>query len=38
MNYSDLEMLVMTDMYENGYDPASREDIELYWEELLNGY
>lgn len=36
MNYSDLEMLVMTDMFENGYDPASITDVELYWEEMLD--
>jgi hypothetical protein len=34
---SDLELLVMADMYDNGYDPSSKEDIESYWKELLNG-
>jgi hypothetical protein len=34
---SDLEMLVEHDMYEHGYDPASIEDIEEYWEDMLNG-
>ena len=32
---SDLEFMVETDMIENGFNPYSEEDIELYWEELL---
>jgi hypothetical protein len=33
---SDLEMLVITDMYELGYDPKNPEDIKLYWEAMLS--
>ncbi len=33
--YSDLELLVMNDMYENGYDPSKKEDIIAYWAERL---
>ena len=38
MAFSDLELLVMADMYENGYDPASSDDINEYWEDQLNDY
>jgi len=34
---SDLELLVENDMYEQGYDPMSKDDIEEYWKDLLNG-
>jgi hypothetical protein len=34
---SDLEFMVQTDMIMCGYDPYSLIDIQLYWEELLNG-
>jgi len=37
MNHSDLEMLVMADMYEQGYDPASVDDIKEYWKDILDG-
>ena len=33
---SDLELLVIHDMYELGYDPANKEDINKYWEERLS--
>lgn len=36
MAFSDLEMLVMADMYDKGYDPAFPEDVEEYWKDLLN--
>lgn len=32
---SELELLVMTDMYDLGFDPKNPEDIKLYWEMLL---
>lgn len=35
---SDLEFMVETDMLEKGYNPYCDEDIELYWEEHLDGY
>lgn len=34
-NYSDLELLVMYDMYENGFDPANPTDVMNYWNERL---
>lgn len=34
---SDLELLVEFDMYEQGYDPASQNDVEEYWKDLLDG-
>ena len=37
MIFSDLEMLVMDDMYSLGYNPSNKEDIKLYWEMMLNG-
>jgi len=37
MFYSPLELLVIQDMEENGYDSSSIEDIEAYWEGKLNG-
>jgi len=33
---SDLELMVMVDMYANGYDPSNTEDVKKYWEERLN--
>lgn len=33
---SELEDLVSTDMYENGYDPSNQDDIKMYWEERLS--
>ena len=33
---SDLELMIINDMYINGYDPHNPEDIKLYWEERLN--
>ncbi len=33
--YSDLELLVMYDMYINGYDSSKKEDIIAYWSERL---
>jgi hypothetical protein len=38
MNFSDLEQMVMADMYEQGYNPAVLDEIEEYWEKYLNGY
>lgn len=35
MPFSDLELLVMADMYDNGYDPSDPEDVKLYWESIL---
>ena len=35
MNHSDLELLVMYDMYEMGLDPTNIEDVKLYWKEKL---
>jgi hypothetical protein len=37
MDFSDLELLVMNDMYELGYDPSLVADVNLYWETMLNG-
>ena len=34
--HSDLELEVMFDMYVNGYEPSSEEDIQSYWEERLS--
>jgi len=34
---SDLEFMIETDMIERGYNPYVQEEIELYWEEMLNG-
>lgn len=36
MIYSELELLIMGDMIENGYDPLSKEDIIRYWSERLD--
>lgn len=33
---SDLELMVMMDMYVNGYNPSNEEDVKKYWEERLN--
>mgnify|MGYP003348674826 CR=1 FL=1 len=35
--HSDLEFVVASDMIENGFNPYCKEDIELYWEERLDG-
>lgn len=32
---SDLEYLVMYDMYCHGYDPTNCEDVVAYWNERL---
>lgn len=29
--YSELELLVMKDMMENGYDPLNPEEVKEYW-------
>lgn len=34
---SELEYMIADDMIENGFNPYCKEDIELYWEERLNG-
>lgn len=34
-NYSYLELLVIYDMYENGFDPSNPEDVKDYWKEKL---
>ena len=34
-NMSELELLVINDMYELGYDYNNPEDVKLYWEMLL---
>jgi len=33
--HSELEYMVASDMIENGYNPYSKDDIELYWKERL---
>ena len=33
----ELEYMVATDMIESGFNPYSKEDIELYWKERLDG-
>lgn len=35
MMYSELEMHVVYDMEDNGFDPENKEDIETYWKERL---
>lgn len=35
VQYSDLELLVMKDMMDLGYDPLKIEDIKAYWELIL---
>jgi hypothetical protein len=35
-DYSELELLVMSDMMELGYDPLRIEDIQSYWESKLS--
>ena len=37
MLFSDLELMVQADMFEQGFDPANHEDIKYYWEMVLNG-
>lgn len=32
---SQLELLVKYDMYENGYNPNDKNDIQKYWNERL---
>ena len=31
VKYSELELLVMKDMMEDGYDPLNPEDVQEYW-------
>lgn len=38
MLFSDLEMLVMDDIYSLGLDPANEDDINYYWGMMLDGY
>lgn len=38
MMFSDLEMLVIDDMYSLGYNPANPEDVDKYWEMMFNDY
>lgn len=33
---SDLELLVIQDMWVNGYDPTVLQDVLEYWENLLS--
>ena len=33
--HSDLENLVMYDMYVNGFDPNVKDDVIAYWASLL---
>ena len=33
---SDLELLVIQDMWVNGYDPTVPQDVLEYWENLLS--
>lgn len=33
---SDLELLVINDMYDKGFNPNSEKDIKLYWELMLS--
>jgi len=32
---SELELMVLYDMYENGYNPLNPEDVIEYWKERL---
>lgn len=34
-NCSELELLVMLDMIDQGYDPSNKEHIEQFWKERL---
>lgn len=34
-NYSELEIMVMFDMYMHGYDPHNFEDVKKFWAERL---
>jgi hypothetical protein len=34
---SDLEMMVCNDMSACGYDPHNTDDVNEYWEIMLNG-
>jgi hypothetical protein len=36
--YSDLEILVMRDMEELGFDPHNSYSVEMYWEYKLGEY
>lgn len=33
--YSELELMVIEDMYKNGYDFMNPEDVKKFWEERL---
>jgi hypothetical protein len=33
--YSDLELLIMNEMYELGLNPTDVDDIKLYWKVML---
>lgn len=33
--FSDLELMVIKDMYENGYDFLNPQDVKQYWDERL---
>jgi hypothetical protein len=33
---SDLELLVMNDMYELGFDPSNVSEVNKYWEMFLS--
>lgn len=34
--YSALELMVIKDMIEAGYDPLNKDEIDLYWSEYIN--
>lgn len=34
--YSDMELMIMLDMYENGFDPHNKEDVLSYWRSKLD--
>jgi len=36
--FSDLELLVINDMWDLGFDPTNIADVKYYWEIMLNGY
>lgn len=33
--YSELEILVMKDMFKLGFDPSNPKDVQYYWEIML---
>ena len=35
--YSDLELLVMADMIDEGFNPTTPQAIKTYWEIMLDG-